>query len=61
MPARLVQEENRMRIRLELSGEVGQKDVHGLRGGLRQGKREGLVGAGAAGGKEIEALEPFVG
>jgi hypothetical protein len=41
--------------------EVREEQAHAGGGGLRQGKREGLVRAGPAGGEPIEAVEALVG
>src|SRR5215210_37218 len=44
-----------MHVRRELTREVVEKDPHRARVGSRQSQGERLVGAGPAGGKQIEA------
>ena len=44
-----------MHVRRELAGEVHEKDLHRARIGSRQSQSERLVGAGPAGGKQIQA------
>jgi hypothetical protein len=61
VPAGLVEEEDGVYAGLELLGEVRQEHLHAGRGGLGQGEREGLIGAGPAGGKEGEARKALVG
>jgi hypothetical protein len=61
VPAGLIQDEHGVGIGLELPGEVLQEHSHAGRGCLRQGQGKGLIGAGPAGGKEVEALETLVG
>ena len=49
-----------MRAGRELLREARQEQAHAGRGRLGQGEGEGLVGAGAAGGEQVDALEPLV-
>jgi hypothetical protein len=61
VPAGLVQNEDGVRAGLELLGEGSQEQAHGREGRFRQGQREGLVAARAAGREQVEAREALVG
>jgi hypothetical protein len=50
-----------VRAGLERAGEALQEHGHARGGRLGQGEREGLVGAGPAGGEQVEAGEALAG
>ena len=60
VPAGLIQHEHRVNAWLKLVSKVLQKDRHRLGIHPRQRQREGLVRAGTAGRKQIQALEALV-
>ena len=61
MPAGPIQKQDGVHAGGQLLREGGEEQRHGLGRGTRQGKGEGLVGAGPAGGEEIEAVVALVG
>ena len=60
MPAGLIQHEHRVDAWRKLTREVLQKERHRIGVHPRQRQREGLVRAGPAGGKQIQALEALI-
>ena len=61
VPAGLVEDEHGVGARLELLSEGDQEQVHGHERRGRQGEGKSLIGAGATGGEQVEALEALVG
>jgi hypothetical protein len=57
VPAGLIWDQHRVHARLKLTRDVLQTDRHGVGTHPQQGQRKGLVRAGPAGGKQIQALE----
>ena len=60
MPAGLIDKQDGVHAGRQLLGEGRQEHGHGLGRGAWQGQGKGLVGAGPAGGEQIEAVVTLV-
>jgi hypothetical protein len=60
MPAGPVEEQHGVGAGCQLLGEGSQEQRHGLGRGAWQGQRKGLLGAGPAGGEQVEAVVALI-